>query len=92
MYKYYAIGKVVVMQRSKENGEVKRKFYDFGRNIYAEDVDKAFDVLKGLMEKKHFRNTKFYDVVDFAVLQYDIYKLEREGYDWEAHKRVGMGA
>ena len=92
MYKYYAIGKVVVLQRPKDGGELRRKFYDFSRNIYAEDDEKVLDVLNEVMKKKHFRNTKYYDVVDFAVLQYDIYKCVKEGYDWDAHWRTGMGA
>lgn len=92
MNKYYAIGKVVAMQRGKGSGELRRKFYDFARNIYAENDERAFEVLKEALEKKHFRNTRYYDVVDFAVLQYDIYKCVREGYDWDAHRRTGMGA
>jgi len=90
MKKFYASGRVVVLCRAKSSGEIRRKFYDFSRNVYADDVDKAFEVLEEALRKKHVRNTAYYDVVDFAVLQFDIYRLENEGYDWAAHRRMGM--
>ena len=86
--KYSVIGKVVEKLVSI-NGYERIVFHDFNRIDYAPDVESVIEVVTEKLKKK-YSGGRFYEVVDFAVLQIDVYELKCERYDWDAHRRFNL--
>lgn len=89
-YKFCAKGKVLNVQKSKGNGSVRNVFHDFDRIVYADSWQDVKEMVEEQTKSKYGRDTRYYEVISCDVLSLDVFKLEYEGYNWDAHRRAEL--
>lgn len=90
-YKFYVTGKVLIVEKTRYSGKIRNDYHDFDRIVYADSWQDAKEMVEEQLQNKYGKDTRYYEVVEFGVLSIDVFQLACEKYNWELHKRAGLG-